>query len=95
MRQSDTVSRVGGDEFIICLEHIKTEQDAVAATQKIINSLKQPFQILGQQIAISASIGVAVYPDHGDEAKTLLRHADQAMYRAKAEGHSPEVYQTL
>jgi diguanylate cyclase (GGDEF)-like protein/PAS domain S-box-containing protein len=94
MRQSDTVSRVGGDEFIICLEHIKTEQDAIAATQKIVDSLKQPFQILGQQIAVSASIGVAVYPDHGNEANDLLRHADQAMYRAKAEGHSPEVYQS-
>lgn len=95
MRQSDTVSRVGGDEFIICLEHIKTEEDAVAATQKIIGSLKQPFQILGQQVTVSASIGIAVYPDHGNQADTLLRLADQAMYRAKAEGHGFAVYRAL
>lgn len=95
MRQSDTVSRVGGDEFIICLEHLKTEQDALAATQKIVDSLQQPFQILGQPIAVSASIGIAVYPDHGNESHALLRHADQAMYRAKAEGHSLEMYHAL
>jgi len=92
MRQSDTVSRVGGDEFIICLEHLKTEQDALAATRKIIDSLKQPFQILGRQIAVSASIGIAVYPDHGHEVHTLLRCADQAMYQAKADGQSTELY---
>jgi diguanylate cyclase (GGDEF)-like protein/PAS domain S-box-containing protein len=95
MRQSDTVSRIGGDEFIVCLEHIKNETDAIAATDKIVDSLRQPFQILGQQIEVSASVGIAVYPDHGDEAGTLLRHADQAMYRAKAEGHNPGVYRAV
>lgn len=94
MRQSDTISRIGGDEFIICLEQIKNEQDAIAATRKIIDSLKSPFQILGQQLAVSASIGIAVYPDHGRETETLLRLADRAMYQAKAEGHSPILYGT-
>jgi len=95
IRQSDTISRVGGDEFIICLEHLSSEQDAVAATRKIVESLKQPFQILGHQIGVSASIGIAIYPDHGNEADSLLRRADQAMYRAKAEGRSLQLYHAL
>jgi diguanylate cyclase (GGDEF)-like protein len=89
MRQSDTISRIGGDEFIICLEQIKNRQDALAATRKIVESLKSPFQILGHQLAVSASIGIAVYPDHGRETETLLRMADQAMYRAKSAGRDP------
>ena len=92
MRQSDTVSRIGGDEFIICLEQIKSEQDAIAAANKISSALKQPFQILGQRIEASASIGIALYPEHGRDAVTLLRHADQAMYTAKAAGGSPQLY---
>ena len=92
MRQSDTVSRVGGDEFIICLEQIKSEQDALAAAKKISSALQQPFQILGQQIEASASIGIAVYPEHGRDAVTLLRHADQAMYTAKAEDSDLRLY---
>jgi len=92
MRQSDTVSRIGGDEFIICLEQIKSEQDAFAAARKISSTLKQPFQILGQQIEVSASIGIAIYPDHGQDAVTLLRHADQAMYSAKAADGTPQLY---
>lgn len=94
MRQTDTVSRVGGDEFIICLEQIKTQQDAVAATRKIIDALHPPFQILGDMLAVTASIGIAIYPDHGKDPNTLLRHADQAMYRAKAAGGSPEIYRS-
>lgn len=92
MRQTDTVSRIGGDEFIVCVEQIKEEEDAIAAAAKIVHALKQPFRILGQQIRTTASIGIAVYPDHGREPATLLRHADQAMYRSKAEGNGPIIY---
>ncbi len=95
MRRVDTVSRIGGDEFIVCLEHIKSEQDAVAASHKIAEALKPRFRIMGQPISVSASIGVAVYPDHGQDANALLRHADQAMYRAKASGHGPALYHAL
>ena len=93
MRQSDTVSRVGGDEFIVSLEQIKSTDDAIAAASKLDIALKQPFGILGNQIRISASIGVAVYPDHGSDPATLLRHADQAMYSAKATHHNPQLFQ--
>jgi len=93
MRQSDTVSRVGGDEFIVSLEQIKSESDAIAAASKLSKALKQPFSVLGSQISISASIGVAVYPDHGHDPATLLRHADEAMYSSKAtRHHSPQLF---
>ena len=92
MRQTDTVSRIGGDEFIVCVEQIKGEQDAIAAAAKIVHALKQPFRILGAQIRTTASIGIAVYPEHGQDPATLLRHADQAMYQCKAESNGPIMY---
>jgi len=93
VRQSDTVSRLGGDEFIICVEQIKTPQDALAAAGKLCNAFRQPFRILGTEILARASIGVAIYPDHGRDAPTLLRKADEAMYAAKATGSGPQLYQ--
>ena len=93
IRQSDTVSRIGGDEFIICLEHINDASDALAAAAKIDTALRAPFQILGQPIDATASIGIALYPDHGHEPSTLLKHADEAMYQAKEEGQGPCIYQ--
>ena len=93
MRRSDTVSRIGGHEFAIYLEQLKQPADAIAATRKIVEALMTPFQILGRQISVSASMGIALYPDHSRDTETLLRLADQAMYRAKAEGNSPGLYQ--
>ncbi len=92
MRRIDTVSRIGGDEFIVCLEQIRSEQDAIAASDKLTEALEPNFSILGHPISVAASIGIAIYPDHGDNADELLRHADQAMYRAKEMGHSLAVY---
>lgn len=92
MRQSDTVSRVGGDEFIICLEQIKSEQDALAAARKLVEALHAPFRISGLTLQVSASVGIAVYPDHATDIESLLRLADQAMYRAKAEDGVPPIY---
>ena len=94
MRRSDTVSRIGGDEFIICLEQLKHGQDALDAARKIAASLEAPFQVLGHELQVSASIGIAVYPDDARQAETLLRLADQAMYRARAEGRGPALYQS-
>lgn len=93
MRQSDTVSRIGGDEFIVSLEHLKSEEDALAAAGKLDQALKQSFSVLGNQISISASIGIAIYPDHGRDPGTLLRHADQAMYSAKSTHQNPRLFQ--
>ncbi len=93
VRQSDTVSRLGGDEFIVCVEQINTPQDALAAAAKLRDAFTQPFQILGTEISTRASIGIAVYPDHGRDAITLLRKADEAMYAAKATASGPQLYQ--
>jgi len=92
MRESDTISRVGGDEFIVSLEQIKSTDDALAAAQKLDRALKEPFSVLGKQISISASVGISVFPDHGSDPATLLRHADQAMYAAKSTHHNPKLF---
>ena len=88
-RQSDTVSRVGGDEFVILLQRINTAQDAAAVAKKVLQALSQSFVVNCQHtIDISASIGIAIFPQHGDEVDQLLRHADAAMYAAKNAGRN-------
>ena len=87
-RQSDTVSRVGGDEFVILLQRINTPQDAAAVASKVLLALGQSFAINQHTIDISASIGIAIFPQHGDEVDLLLRHADAAMYAAKNAGRN-------
>ena len=95
MRQSDTVSRIGGDEFIVCLEQIKSAQDAYAAASKIAEAIRDPYQILGTEMRVSASVGIAIYPDHGQDAVTLIRHADEAMYMSKAAGGIPRLFRAF
>jgi len=86
MRESDTVSRIGGDEFVVLLPAIEVEQDAVLVAEKILRSLNEPFELAGKVLHISASIGFVVYPDHGADEITLTKNADLAMYFAKASG---------
>ena len=92
MRQTDTVSRVGGDEFVIFLEHLKQRQDAGAAAAKIAATLNQPYCIDNRSLRVSASLGIAVYPDNGSDSNTLLRRADEAMYQSKARGGQPQFF---
>lgn len=86
MRHSDTVARVGGDEFVILLSAIEAQTDALAFGEKIRTVLSQPFEVVGNRLHISSSIGIAIYPDHGIDEETLSRNADQAMYQAKKNG---------
>lgn len=86
IRETDTAGRVGGDEIAVLLDPVRTPEDASIVAEKIRNVLVDPFTIDGAQIRISASIGIAVYPDHGDDSDTLLRRADGAMYLAKKSG---------
>ena len=86
--QHDTIARWGGDEFTILIPEIYTEEDASRIAQRILKFLKQPFHIEGHQLYISSSIGIAVYPDDGEDAQTLLRNADVALYRAKEKGRN-------
>ncbi len=86
LRSSDTVGRLGGDEFAVVLPDIAGSADALLVTGKIIEALNNPIYLKGQHIHIGASIGVAMYPEHGSLGDQLLRHADLAMYQAKHSG---------
>jgi len=85
---SDTVARIGGDEFVVLLPSIEQEPDATVVAQKILRVLKQPFDVAGHALSISGSIGIAAYPEHGDDEKLLLINADIAMYHAKKDGRN-------
>jgi diguanylate cyclase (GGDEF)-like protein/PAS domain S-box-containing protein len=86
VRESDTVGRVGGDEFLVLLSHIHLLEHATQVAEKILLALTQPFHLVGNQLSISPSIGIALYPDHGDHYLQLIRCADEAMYGAKKAG---------
>ena len=85
-RSGDSISRLGGDEFVILLPQIVALSDAVTIAEKIRNNIKEPYNIEGHTINISCSIGIAVFPDHGEDELTLMRPADDAMYGAKNQG---------
>jgi diguanylate cyclase (GGDEF)-like protein/PAS domain S-box-containing protein len=88
IRESDTVARLGGDEFTIILTEAKNSISTVDITQNIIQSLSKPFQLELNQVHVSASIGITLYPDDANTASELLKNADQAMYLAKKSGRS-------
>lgn len=86
VRESDTVGRIGGDEFVILLKAIKKTENALLVGEKIRAALERPVAINGLTLSISASIGIAVYPQHGLDEIQLSKSADDAMYRAKKAG---------
>jgi diguanylate cyclase (GGDEF)-like protein len=87
-RADDTLARLGGDEFTIFLQDVKTEENAMAVARKHVESLFQPYLNEGKQLFISASIGVALFPEQGTSAETLMKNADSAMYLAKEKGRN-------
>ena len=87
-RDADTVSRLGGDEFVILLAQIDKASDAVLVAGKILAAIERPFCIGPHVIGISAIIGIAVYPQHGEDVNQLLKNADTAMYLAKKTGRN-------
>ncbi|MBE9525472.1 MAG: EAL domain-containing protein [Proteobacteria bacterium] len=86
LRSHDTISRNGGDEFVVVLEKLKDANEAVYVAKKIIACLAETFNVLSHTIHIGASIGISLYPDDGDTPLVLLRNADTAMYKAKKSG---------
>ena len=82
LRESDTIARLGGDEFAVVLPGV-SEADAKQVATKILRSLTEPFRLPGHTLPIDTSIGIALYPEHGDTSQLLLRRADIAMYEAK------------
>ena len=88
VRESDTVARIGGDEFVVLLPAIEEERDALVVAEKIREALNQPFELAGQSLSISSSTGIAIYPEHGGDELQLSKNADTAMYRAKESGRN-------
>lgn len=86
VRESDTVGRIGGDEFVVLLPLIDTLPDAEIVAEKIRAALAEPFHLADLWLEVSSSIGIALYPDHGADAAALMVHADAAMYVAKHRG---------
>lgn len=86
VRESDTVARVGGDEFVLVLQDVNGREAAKSVAEKTIAALAKPISINNRICEVGATLGIALYPDHGEDADTLIRHADAAMYAAKRLG---------
>jgi diguanylate cyclase (GGDEF)-like protein len=88
VRQEDTVSRLGGDEFVVLLKHVASPRDPGDTARKIMDSLARPIVLDGHELRIGSSIGISVYPHHGDTSARLIANADAAMYHVKKSGRS-------
>jgi diguanylate cyclase (GGDEF)-like protein len=88
VRTSDTLARLGGDEFTALLENIGDDQVCADIAKNILTVTRQPYLLAEQEVEVTWSIGIAIYPQDGSDTSTLLRNADQAMYRAKQQGRN-------
>ncbi|WP_296445723.1 GGDEF domain-containing response regulator [Rhodoferax sp. UBA5149] len=86
VRQEDTVARLGGDEFVIALWELSDVDHVAKLVSKVIQAVSQPYSIQGSDVQMTASVGVSIYPAHGDEVDTLMKNADLALYEAKHSG---------
>lgn len=88
LRRSDSVARMGGDEFTLLLQNIANNTDVAHIAEKVIRAVEMPADINGHEVVVGCSIGIAIYPQAGRDADTLLKHADMAMYKAKQDSNS-------
>jgi diguanylate cyclase (GGDEF)-like protein/PAS domain S-box-containing protein len=88
VRESDTVSRHGGDEFLILLSEVDQPEDASVIAEKIVSSIAEPHFMAGHELSLTASVGIALYPEDGQDAQSLIMRADTAMYHAKNTGRN-------
>lgn len=102
LRTSDVIARLGGDEFVVLVQEVNDREQAAVVAQKVLEAAHRPMILMGQECRVSASIGIAMFPEDGHDEVTLMKNADGAMYVAKAEGKnnfqffSPEIHaQTL
>ena len=86
VREEDTVARLGGDEFVMTLRHVHSVADAAAMAAKVIEAVSQPYDIEGRVVRVTTSAGIAIYPNDDEDAETLLKSADSALYEAKRAG---------
>ncbi|MDD5454102.1 MAG: PAS domain S-box protein [Candidatus Ratteibacteria bacterium] len=94
VRSSDTVARMSGDEFILLLPETPHIRDVTKIAKKILKAIKKPFLISGKELNITTSIGISIYPTHGEDAETLIKNADIAMYQAKKSGRNKYIRYT-
>ena len=87
-REQDTVSRIGGDEFLIAMSGIKDIPDAAVAAERIMDEMTAGFLVQGHSLNVSCSMGISIYPEHGADSETLIKNADAAMYYAKESGRN-------
>jgi diguanylate cyclase (GGDEF)-like protein len=101
LRDEDRLARFGGDEFLVLIDPVRRRRDVEAVTRKILKAVATPLKVHGLMATVSASIGIAVFPDDGDDAQRLLKNADAAMYQAKRNGrnamefYAPEINASL
>jgi diguanylate cyclase (GGDEF)-like protein/PAS domain S-box-containing protein len=88
VRQSDLVARLAGDEFVVLIEDHRGPEEVMIVAQKILSLLQRPVMLEWREVAISASVGIAGFPEDGDDIETLVKHADTAMYQAKERGRN-------
>ncbi len=88
LREGDTVARVGGDEFTIVLQELEKKEHAITVARKVLRALAEPIDLDGHRLYVTTSVGITVFPEDGADAETLLKNADHAVYRAKAEGRN-------
>lgn len=87
-RKNDTIARMGGDEFILILPELRNKRHASILAQRVIESISQRIKIDNKTYRLGCSIGIAQYPDHGEDKHSLIKHADDAMYAAKKQGNT-------
>jgi diguanylate cyclase (GGDEF)-like protein/PAS domain S-box-containing protein len=87
-REQDTVARLGGDEFLIVLSDVKDIPDAAVAAERLMDAMTGGFVVQGHPLSVSCSLGISIFPEHGVDGETLIKHADAAMYSAKDNGRN-------
>lgn len=95
IRESDLVARFGGDEFLVLVDRVASTEDFIIIADEILSIFKQPFIVKGQEVFITASAGISVYPHDGDNVDILMKNADMAMYHAKDQGKNQYTFCTL